>query len=386
MKYILLLMAIVCFSCSAKHNGAAIDELETKASITIDLSAYLKGNKNEEIMLSKLVDSLEYVPLNTPHDLPVDILISVKISSDNIFVLDRQQNLFRFDRKGNFLNLIGGRGEGDKEYISVVNFEVDEQAGRVHLFDIYRKKIKTYDLAGNYHGEVSVPSGIENVALLNDSNFIGYKPWYSVEGKMNQCVILDKQGREIKKISISRKQTDKEVEINLFRMPDFNHILNTSRFCLPFDNTIYLYAGNDKVTKDVQFELGKYLLPLESSMNVELYNQSLNSPYVFELNSCRMDNMVYISFFYQKNSYRVVYDIIKKTIYTAFVGSNPQGVTNDLDNGANFWPLWFESGKMIGVMSTDMLDMEYEDVRVKDLYERLKKCDNPVLQIGYLFK
>ena len=112
MKYILLLMAIVCFSCSAKHNGTAIDEPETEASITIDLAAYLKENTNKEIMLSKLADSLEYVPLNTPHDLPVDILMSVKMSSDNIFVLDRQQNLFRFDRKGNFLNLIGGRGEG----------------------------------------------------------------------------------------------------------------------------------------------------------------------------------------------------------------------------------------------------------------------------------
>ena len=336
-------------------------------------------------MLSKLADSLEYVPLNTPHDLPVDILMSVKMSSDNIFVLDRQQNLFRFDRKGNFLNLIGGRGEGDKEYISVVNFEVDEQAGRVHLFDIYRKKIKTYDMAGNYHGEVPVPLGIENIALLNESYFIGYKPWYSVDDKMNQCVILDKQGKEINTIPFTRKQTDKEVEINLFRMPDFNHILSTSRFCLPFDNTIYYYSGNDKVNKDVQFELGKYLLPLESSMNVELYNQSLNSPYVFELNSCRMDNMVYISFFYQKKSYRLVYDVVQKTIYTAFVGSSPQGVANDLDGGANFWPLWFTSDKMIGMMTTDMLDMEYEDVGVKDLYERLRKFDNPVLQIGHCF-
>ena len=74
--------------------------------------------------------------------------------------------------------------------------------------------------------------------------------------------------------------------------------------------------------------MGKYLLPIEVSMNNELYSKNLDASYIFELN-----------FFYHKKHYRMVYDVPQATFYTVFVGREPEGIKNDIDGGATFWPI-----------------------------------------------
>jgi hypothetical protein len=107
MKHGWILMLFFCFSCSLKSGRDAVEKSDAKPSVTVDLVDYMEGEKEDEIALSGLVDSLAYIPLQTPDDLPVDVLLAVKMSSDDIFVMDRQQKLYRFDSHGRFLNLIG---------------------------------------------------------------------------------------------------------------------------------------------------------------------------------------------------------------------------------------------------------------------------------------
>lgn len=374
-----LLVALFCLSCSSKQEQKS----ENDACVMVNLTDYLEGKNSDEIVLSTLVDSLEYIPLQTPDDLPVDVLMAVRMSSDYLFVMDRQQRLYRFDKQGRFLNLIGGRGEGPEEYISAVDFEVDEREEVIYLFDIYRKKIKAYRISGAFLGDIKVPDGIESMALMDDSCFIGYKPWYMSEDKADRCVIFGKSGEVVDTVSFGQKEKADEVKVDLFRMPDFSQISGTSRFRMPFESAIFLISDSHEVTKEVDFELGEHRLPVEVSMNNELYNKSLDKPYVFELNANRNAGFVYMSFFYQKKHHRVVYGMDEDKFHTVSVGREPEGITNDLDGGATFWPLWFASDRIIGVLSIDALDMEYTDDRIRTLYNKFKEYDNPVLQIGY---
>lgn len=358
-------------------------KLDVNPSVTVDLVGYIEEEKEDEIVLSALVDSLEYIPLQTPEDLPVDVLLTVKMSADNIFVMDRQQKLYRFDGQGRFLNLIGGRGEGPEEYVSAIDFEVSADKDAVYVFDIYRKKIKVYRISGVFMEDILVPDGVESIALLNDSSFIGYRPWYASTGKSDDCVVFGKSEEVYETISFGRKENVGEVKVDLFRMPDFNQILVSSRFRMPFEPSIYMISAGNKVTKDVAFEMGKYQLPMEVSMNNELYNKNLDSSYIFELNANHVSDFIYMNFFYQKKRYRVVYDIPHTKFYTVFVGREVQGIKNDLDGGATFWPMWFASDRMIGVVPTDELDGTYTDSRIEALYDKFKDYDNPVLQIGH---
>lgn len=363
--------------------GELKKRLDTTPSVIVNLTDYIESEKEDEVTLSGLVDSLEYIPLQTPDDIPVDVLLAVKMSSDNIFVMDRQQKLYRFDMQGRFLNLIGSRGEGPQEYISAVNFEVDEDRDAVYLFDIYRKKIKSYRMSGTFMGDISVPDGVESIALLNVSSFIGYKPWYTSVDKFDQCIFFDNATEVHDTIAFRWNRDVKEVKVDLFRMPDFNQISSLSRFRMPFDPVIYMISDGNKVRKDVEFEMGKYLLPIEVSMNNELYNKNLDSSYIFELNANRFSDFIYMNFFYRKNRYRVVYDVRHAKFYTVFVGRELLGVKNDLDGGATFWPMWFTSNRMIGVLSTEELDAANVNDKTKGLYDMFKDFDNPILQIGH---
>ena len=368
LKFISLLMVLLCFSCSS----GKVEKTEDDAFVTVDLDAYLESDEDNELSLSTLIDSLEYVPLQTPDDLPVDILLTVRVSSDDIFVLDRQQRLFRFDRKGRFRNLIGGRGEGPAEYVSAVDFEVDEAKDAVYVFDIHRKKVKAYRMSGAFWKDIPVPEGVESIALVDDSCFIGYRPWYRTGDETDQCKVFGESVGEIETISFARQGKVGEMKVDLLRMPDFSQVSSASRFRMPFESAIYALSQDYEVSKEVDFELGNHLLPTEVSMNNELYNKNLDAPYVFELKANRFGDFVYMSFFYQKKNRRVVYDMNTGKFYTVFVGREPEGIDNDLDGGATFWPLWFAKDKLIGVLPDDALEMK-----------ELMEYDNPVLQIGY---
>ena len=383
MKHWWVLMLLFCFSCSSKSGSDAVGKSDAGLSVTVDLVDYIEGEKEDEIALSGLVDSLAYIPLQTPDDLPVDVLLAVKMSSDNIFVMDRQQKLYRFDSHGRFLNLIGSRGEGPNEYVSAVDFEIDASQDAVYLFDIYRKKIKVYQMSGTFVQDIVVPDGVESMALLNDTCFIGYRPWYATVDRSDECVIFGKSEEVYQAISFEPKENVEGVKIDLFRMPDFSQLASSSRFRMPFEHSVFLISDDNKVAKDVVFEMGKYLLPMEVSMNNELYNKNLNSSYIFELNANRISDFIYMNFFYKKKHYRVVYDIVHAKFYTVFVGHEPKGIKNDLDGGATFWPMWFASDRMIGVVPADELEDTYIDSKIKVLYDNFRDYDNPVLQIGY---
>ena len=383
MKHWWVLMLLFCFSCSSKSGSDAVGKSDAGLSVTVDLVDYIEGEKEDEIALSGLVDSLAYIPLQTPDDLPVDVLLAVKMSSDNIFVMDRQQKLYRFDSHGRFLNLIGSRGEGPSEYVSAVDFEIDASQDAVYLFDIYRKKIKVYQMSGTFVQDIVVPDGVESMALLNDTCFIGYRPWYATVDRSDECVIFGKSEEVYRTISFEPKENVEGVKIDLFRMPDFSQLASSSRFRMPFEHSVFLISDDNRVSKDVVFDMGKYLLPMEVSMNNELYNKNLNSSYIFELNANRISDFIYMNFFYKKKHYRVVYDIVHAKFYTVFVGHEPKGIKNDLDGGATFWPMWFASDRMIGVVPADELEDTYVDSKIKVLYDNFRDYDNPVLQIGY---
>ena len=383
MKHLWVLMLFFCFSCSSKSGRDAVGKSDARLAVTVDFVDYIEGEKEDEIALSGLVDSLVYIPLQTPDDLPVDVLLAVKMSPDEIFVMDRQQKLYRFDSHGRFLNLIGSRGEGPSEYVSAVDFEIDASQDVVYLFDIYRKKIKVYQMSGAFVQDIVVPNGVESMALLNDTCFIGYRPWYATIDKSDECVVFGKSEEVYRTISFEPKENVEGVKIDLFRMPDFSQLASSSRFRMPFEHSVFLISDDNRVSKDVVFDMGKYLLPMEVSMNNELYNKNLNSSYIFELNANRISDFIYMNFFYKKKHYRVVYDIVHAKFYTVFVGHEPKGIKNDLDGGATFWPMWFASDRMIGVVPADELEDTYVDSKIKVLYDNFRDYDNPVLQIGY---
>ena len=114
-------------SCSSKQKPQQVQDenkqLE-KSFYTIDLSKDFSGSDNETLLLSDIVEDVEYVKLETTDDCLVtsNSFTSIFATDEDIYVLNKtytNEKLFRFDRKtGKFISQIGSIGQGPKEMIN----------------------------------------------------------------------------------------------------------------------------------------------------------------------------------------------------------------------------------------------------------------------------
>ena len=111
-------------SCSSKQKPQQVQDenkqLE-KSFYTIDLSKDFSGSDNQTLLLSDIVEDVEYVKLETTDDCLLAGTARVFITNDDIYTLNNYSDykLLRFDRKtGKFISQIGSIGQGPKEMIN----------------------------------------------------------------------------------------------------------------------------------------------------------------------------------------------------------------------------------------------------------------------------
>ena len=356
------------------------DYINKNAAVCIDLQSYLLKGNNESITLSDMIDSLYYIPLDTPEELPVDMVLSVRIMDKSIFVLDKSQNLFRFDTKGKFLNLIGKKGDGPEDYLNVVDFDVNESKRSVHLYDLSKRKILHYNIEGDFEGSTDIPENVMNVSMLDDSTFVGYVPSVLSLSSEEEIFKLDISGKKKEVIYTKSKENSDIDRVDIFRMATFNKTAVGMEFGLPLDNVTYCISLSSTY-KMVELELGGFMLPYDIAVNSLDYSKSLNSDYVFELKHQKSQNLHFLSFFYKMEHYRVIYDSYKEKFYTVFKGKYPKGIENNWDDGASFWPLWISGqNKIVGVINSIDEELKNTDGSFSQ-FQEFTKYDNPILQI-----
>ena len=113
-------------SCSSKQKPQQVQDenkqLE-KSFYTIDLSKDFSGSDNQTLLLSDIVEDVEYVKLETTDDCLVAGNSASRIfaTDEDIYILNNysDEKLLRFDREtGKFITQIGSLGQGPKEMLS----------------------------------------------------------------------------------------------------------------------------------------------------------------------------------------------------------------------------------------------------------------------------
>ena len=125
MKKIIYLSIVLSLlsSCSNKqaHKQSQEENVQQEKSFyTIDLSKDFSGSDNQTLLLSDIVEDVEYVKLETTDDCLVAGSVVGFITNDDIYTLNKysDEKLLRFDRKtGKFISQIGSIGQGPKEMI-----------------------------------------------------------------------------------------------------------------------------------------------------------------------------------------------------------------------------------------------------------------------------
>ena len=156
-KTCIILVICLIANCTSRHSqkfsdGTSQKQLSEEIPI-IDVEKAI-ASATKFCHLSDIAERIEYIPLEfTPKCAIGSRTFQVYIASEDIFILTAQSgsnDLFRFDKTGKFLNVIGKLGRGPGEYFNALYFAVDTTMRQVYVNSGSNLGINVYAYEGNY--------------------------------------------------------------------------------------------------------------------------------------------------------------------------------------------------------------------------------------------
>ena len=137
-----LALPALLFSCVGEKNP----DKTADGCMSIDASG-----KGEKIKLSDIIDTIEYIPLETNENCLIGRIDKVIGMGDTVAVLDDRigRALYLFGRDGRFIRKIGQQGEGPQEYIHLFDMTYDRATDRIFLLDLGGNKILVFNSDNN---------------------------------------------------------------------------------------------------------------------------------------------------------------------------------------------------------------------------------------------
>ena len=139
----LILIFILFIMVGCRENKQSADKF-----ISVDVTAKYP---EKELVLQDFMD-VEYIPLETNDEFICQGLV-MAIGKDIILARNYINDgvLFVFDRKtGKGIKKINRKGQGGEEYTSCRSVTLDEENNEMFINDFWTRKIKVYDLEGNF--------------------------------------------------------------------------------------------------------------------------------------------------------------------------------------------------------------------------------------------
>jgi hypothetical protein len=378
---IVLVTVVLLFSCNnANKNVEPVPEkpeLVFPATIKVD-----EARSNNEIpLLSEFADDISYIKLKTPPNTFIKGIGYVRISKENIFILENQIVMV-FDRAGNYIRTIGRIGRGPNEYVYLRSFcVVKNDGGKDELIfytgpegDVYRynvngdviDKLFTYRFA-DYIGSIGdklllsgfITSSInlpDNITQFASTDFKGQiidsklLPIYSVNNWEQQFLLFPG---------------------NFWSNKFDNILLLSSRL----EDTIFQVNGSGKIEPRYILDFGENGVPNEKRYSerqqIELINtsiRSINPP-------AETGNNVWFKFAFKEQEFLLRYDKNSQKAFTFFCekyyeidpnrGSNKLeglGLVNDIDGGPDFFPIWtaYDGSSQVCINLLQVFDLKNE--------------------------
>ena len=140
--FIEAILLLVMTSCGS-------DNTSTDSFITVDVTKSSYSPK-KELVLQDFMD-VEYIPLETNDEFVNQGYVNA-IGEKYIIVTNYREDgdIFVYDRNGKAIRKINRKGQGGEEYISCLKIILDEENEELFINDFLARKIKVYDLEGNF--------------------------------------------------------------------------------------------------------------------------------------------------------------------------------------------------------------------------------------------
>jgi len=368
-KQQLLLLLFIIF-CNCSKNKEIIDD-------TV-INDYVKSEQLSTIE-ERLIDTIFFknysiIPLETTNESLFKNINRICRYNDMIYIYDgRMSKIIIFDENGKYVNNIHNIGQGPKEYISAIDFCVDEITGDLILMCDKPYKIIRFSKDGKFINEINF-SGLK-MSITMDSGYFLCESFNTSEDCEIECFdnkfnLIYSKLRKFKTEKNSCFSGGKSLVKN-------KNIYYTRRF----DPSIY-FLNKDCIVKKYEFDFGKYKVPIELSEEEDcdnFFNSIRDNKYIFSITNV-VESERYILFntnlcicLYEKKTNKLkAFNVLYNT--SLLFGSNKFFVNEGCENSliTLFQPNWLENYDEETIKNNSVL---------KNLLSNSKEYDNPILII-----
>lgn len=308
MKYCfyLILIALI-YGCTTRKNELRVFDIE--------------ADNIKECALSEIVDSVFAIPLETNSNCLISIVRKVKFSPEHIYVADKQR-LYKFDKKGNFINQINKVGRGPGEISTFIDFFVEPENGYVNI--ITYKKLLRFNSRDSLIDEIPFYGFPEQVQIIDTSVWIN-----TVDMNVKKNDGETHNISQLKRLNKQYYPVDSIIVLDIVSKQGFTYINPGAVFYSFAKNTSYFYYPSQLIepfSRDTlfQFENNKLIPSFKFDFGEKYYelnrNQKAESgipPYKkFRINSIYATSyFLFTSYSIEDEDYLLCYDTNKNNAY-----------------------------------------------------------------------
>ena len=271
---VFLVLFLILLSFSSCQRSTNNDQLLV---VDIDPKSQPKGS----LMLSDLVERVEYIPLETNDNCIVGNINNLfDVSENYIAVADFmfQRQVFLFDRTGRFIAKIGNRGQGPSEYLMPLDVFINESKQCVYVKDAQR--ILMYDFSGKHLNSFSFDEGFSEIYTGNDNQFITGRisnqsnEDYYVYGIWDSSMNLVKRAVKgvplIIRSNIGASFITIGPVLSYYIYQGFSHLKESV-----LNDTIYLVNKNNEFIPKYIINFGRYTVTPEDKGDIDNFRENL---------------------------------------------------------------------------------------------------------------
>jgi len=164
-------------SCNHVKNGEIdfVSNLGNDSIDILDLENPLWGEDSTSYF-SNVFSAVSYIPLESTLESTIGNVDKLEISNHGDFIVFDRQNgiIVRFDSLGNFLNHIGYRGHGSKEYIFPRDVIYDLFNDQVIVYDLPKRTLIFYNLSGEFIKKIQVKFVFETFTVVDSTHLVTF--------------------------------------------------------------------------------------------------------------------------------------------------------------------------------------------------------------------
>ncbi|MCG6189350.1 6-bladed beta-propeller [Maribellus maritimus] len=352
--------------------------------------------KSEKIPVSKIAESIRFIPLETNKNCLFDTNISkIEIFEETLFISDYNY-IFRYDLNGSFLKRIGKKGRGPGEYMhGSQSFLIDRAHRHIIVYDMNSKRIIKYDFEGNFVDEEKINFLPGPIEWVSENNFAVFNMGFTYEQEpWCDFYILNLKARTVQKNKFN-KHPGNRYGLNVYPAI-FYRFMGKTRYKNPHENTIYELDEKGKTTPVYYLDYGKYEKYSDvDDFEIQVKNNvgtNRANPESFEkiglLGLSETEDYLFIYYGHQEQRKAGVFDKRENTFYNLFDSDfDLFGFQDDLYNGLPVFPKVGINDRFLITSYTAMEFKEFfkgkgkPESNLKKISSDLDENNNPVLML-----